>query len=415
MAHIHNIKDAETHFIINTTTREISNAGELPALAKGDHNSEVFTFVVNRYVDGHDLTTCNKVKVHYLNIESGTRKTYADIYRVEDMHADETDSTKVVFTWLISKYATQYAGLLNFAIHFNCETDGVIDYSWKTAAFTGITVKNSVDSTEQLMTEYTDILEKWKQDIIKDLAQSGTGHTHDNKNTLDGFWCEALDNPKTDGDFNFGVNNEDYNRLKFNGGTLLFNTDGAVIPEVRAVEIDGHKFFRMYLRKPGLVADFEMPNFIDIPVNDVEDKFDIGSNGIGLVLPTSGSDDFISRDEWSEETSSIDSRISFNTMLAESALKTRTEVSKDTQTLAPDRYYDFGEAESLTLDFEINDELLVYRNEYSFTFISGATPTVLTLPDTVKWANELTIEANKRYEISIVDNIGLWCAVEVDV
>ena len=54
-------------------------------------------------------------------------------------------------------------------------------------------------------------------------------------------------------------------------------------------------------------------------------------------------------------------------------------------------------------------------NEYMFSFISGATPTVLTLPDTVKWANELTIEANKRYEISIVDNIGLWCAVEVSV
>jgi hypothetical protein len=25
----------------------------------------------------------------------------------------------------------------------------------------------------------------------------------------------------------------------------------------------------------------------------------------------------------------------------------------------------------------------------------------------------LTVEANKRYEVSIVDNIGLWCAVEV--
>jgi hypothetical protein len=48
-----------------------------------------------------------------------------------------------------------------------------------------------------------------------------------------------------------------------------------------------------------------------------------------------------------------------------------------------------------------------------FSFTSGATPTVLTLPASVQWANELTVEANKRYEISIVDNIGLWCAVEV--
>lgn len=47
-----------------------------------------------------------------------------------------------------------------------------------------------------------------------------------------------------------------------------------------------------------------------------------------------------------------------------------------------------------------------------FSFTSGATPTVLTLPSSVQWANELTVEANKRYEISIVDNIGLWCAVD---
>lgn len=283
MAHIHNTKDAETHFIINATTREISNAGELPALAKGDHNSEVFTFVANRFVDGHDLTTCNIVKVHYLNIESETRKTYADIYKVEDMHIDETDSTKVVFTWLISKYATQYAGLLNFAIHFNCETDGVIDYSWKTAAFTGITVKNSIDSTEQIMTEYTDILEKWKAEI-----ETSVTHKHDNKNTLDAFSCEMLDNPKTDGDFNFGVNTEDWNRLKFQGTTLLYNSDGAVVSKGEEVEIDGQKYFRLYFNQPGLVTAASVPSFVDIPVNAVEDKFDIGSNGVGLVLPTGG-------------------------------------------------------------------------------------------------------------------------------
>lgn len=83
--------------------------------------------------------------------------------------------------------------------------------------------------------------------------------------------------------------------------------------------------------------------------------------------------------------------------------------------ITPYEHIYFGEVESLTVDFAPPEELEPYRNEYSFTFISGATPTVLTLPDTIKWVNELTIEANKRYEISIVDNIGLWCAVEVSV
>lgn len=82
-----------------------------------------------------------------------------------------------------------------------------------------------------------------------------------------------------------------------------------------------------------------------------------------------------------------------------------------TSTILPNTDYSFGECESLTITFTEGKKSK--RNEYMFSFTSGATPTVLTLPDTVKWANELTVEANKRYEISIVDNIGLWCAVEV--
>jgi hypothetical protein len=85
--------------------------------------------------------------------------------------------------------------------------------------------------------------------------------------------------------------------------------------------------------------------------------------------------------------------------------------ASDTNTLLPNVKYNFGEVATLTVEFDESNTNS--QSEFVFTFTSGATPTVLTLPDTVKWANELTIEANKRYEVSIVDNIGLWCAVEV--
>lgn len=165
MAHIHETKDAETHFIINATSREISNSDELPALVQNDHNSERFTFVVPRFVDGHDMSRCNKPRVHYLNIDSATKKQYADVYEVDDLHIDETDETKVVCTWLISRYATQYAGSLNFIIQYACENNGVIDYAWNTAIFKGITVKNGINNAEQILTEYADILEKWQDRI----------------------------------------------------------------------------------------------------------------------------------------------------------------------------------------------------------------------------------------------------------
>lgn len=175
MAHIHETKDAETHFIINATSREISNADELPALVQNDHNSERFTFVIPRYIDGHDMSICNKTQVHYLNIDSATKAQYADVYEVDDLHIDEADETKVVCTWLISRYATQYAGSLNFIIQYACEKDGVIDYAWNTAIFKGIIVKNGINNTALIMTEYTDILEKWKQEILEGVGQGGGG------------------------------------------------------------------------------------------------------------------------------------------------------------------------------------------------------------------------------------------------
>lgn len=88
----------------------------------------------------------------------------------------------------------------------------------------------------------------------------------------------------------------------------------------------------------------------------------------------------------------------------------RIESTETSAQILPNIDYSFGECEALTLTFTEGDS--TKRNEYLFSFISGETATVLTLPDTVVWVNELTVEANKRYEISIVDNIALWCATD---
>lgn len=81
--------------------------------------------------------------------------------------------------------------------------------------------------------------------------------------------------------------------------------------------------------------------------------------------------------------------------------------------ILPNTDYSFGECEALEITFAEGDS--TKRNEYMFSFISGATPTALTLPSSVKWMNELTVEANKRYEVNIMDDIGLWCAVDYEV
>lgn len=78
-----------------------------------------------------------------------------------------------------------------------------------------------------------------------------------------------------------------------------------------------------------------------------------------------------------------------------------------TQELSPNKYYKFGRCTSLTI--ALGAEVSGVLNEYMFEFISGATATVLNLPETVKWnnGNAPTIEANKKYIVSIVSNIAV--------
>lgn len=76
-----------------------------------------------------------------------------------------------------------------------------------------------------------------------------------------------------------------------------------------------------------------------------------------------------------------------------------------TQEINPNTFYKFGEctALNLTLGAKVDG---IY-NEYMFQFTSGTTPTVLTLPETVNWIGESTVEASKTYQVSIVNNLAV--------
>lgn len=67
----------------------------------------------------------------------------------------------------------------------------------------------------------------------------------------------------------------------------------------------------------------------------------------------------------------------------------------------------FGEKETLTITLASTDNN--YYHEYMFEFSSGTTPTTLNVPETIKWENGTTptIEANKTYQVSIVNNLAV--------
>lgn len=88
--------------------------------------------------------------------------------------------------------------------------------------------------------------------------------------------------------------------------------------------------------------------------------------------------------------------------------------SQTTVTLSPksiqNKYYKWNDkvtALNITLDEDTLDETGNMLLEYMFEFESGDTPTVLTITPEPNWIGSHEVEANKTYQVSIVNGIGV--------
>lgn len=144
MGHIHSVYDTDNHFKVDGITRVISDvSSKKTSLVQCDHNSERFTFEIPRYIEGHDMLSCNSVSVRYRNGASGG--TTKGKYVVKDFQVSPADENVVICSWLISKNATKYVGPLKFQLRFECITEKEPDYVWSTAVYAAITVQESFD------------------------------------------------------------------------------------------------------------------------------------------------------------------------------------------------------------------------------------------------------------------------------
>ena len=167
MAHLHSIYDTDKHFKINPITRKIISESPKTTLMQYDHNSERFTFEIPRFIEGHDMSISDTVRIHYINIGSTSTDRQSGVYEVDDVQISPDNDDVVIFSWLISRNCTQFNGTLNFAIRFNCVTNEELDYSWGTGIFTGIKVSNGLDNSEVVIDSYVDILEQWKREFLE--------------------------------------------------------------------------------------------------------------------------------------------------------------------------------------------------------------------------------------------------------
>ena len=162
----HNVIDKDVKFTIDPVTRAIVNNASKTTVVQFDHNSERFTFGLPRYIDGHDMSLCNKVEVHFFNIEDGAKKQKSGIYEVDDLRVVEDN---VVCSWLISGNSTQLKGLLKFLVRYKCEENDEVTYSWNTLFFTGIYVSDGSDADHIFAMEYVDVIEQWKRSVMQTL------------------------------------------------------------------------------------------------------------------------------------------------------------------------------------------------------------------------------------------------------
>ena len=170
MAHKHSVYDSDNHFSIDSLTRSIKNTGSKVVVAQYDHNSERFTFDIPRYIEEHDMSLCNRVEVHYINVSASTREQTTGVYEVEDLGISPDADDVVIFSWLISQNATVYVGPLTFIVRFVCMTGDVIDYVWNTAIHTGITVSEAIYNSEIIVEQYADVLEQWERRVLNPIT-----------------------------------------------------------------------------------------------------------------------------------------------------------------------------------------------------------------------------------------------------
>lgn len=248
LSHIHNVYDTDNKFIVDGINRSIKNvSSSKTTVMQFDHNSEVFTFELPRYIEGHDMSECNRVEVHYLNTDSVTKQENEGVYLVNDLTVNIEDETKLTCSWLISQNATQLVGNLNFLLRFICLTDDIVDYVWNTSIFTGIYVSKGIYNSDIVAEQYIDTIKAWENRLTvveNSIGSSGisptikvTAITGGNKVEITDVNGTKIFNVMHGNNGNDGVNGSDGK----DGTNGLNGSDGAdgVSPTLSVAEITG--------------------------------------------------------------------------------------------------------------------------------------------------------------------------------
>lgn len=166
--HFHPVVDDDGYFVINPDTKQItSKTNSINYLMQFDHKSERYTIEIPRIIEGHDMTLCNRVLVHFVNIDNDTQAERYDFAEINDLRVDPENEDLVICTWLIERHATQFAGSLAFLVQYSCITDeGETDYEFHSDWYSDIFVKKGRRDINPTIFEYNNLLDQWYKKLF---------------------------------------------------------------------------------------------------------------------------------------------------------------------------------------------------------------------------------------------------------
>lgn len=236
VVHNHSVSDTDGHFVIDPDTHQIVSTSSTPnVIMQNDHKSEIYTFEIPRYVEGHDMFQCNRIRLHFINIGSG-RQEYRDVAELS-LRVNPDDPTTLISSWEIRRQATQYAGNLSFLIHYECiDSDGNSVYGWHTDTYSDVEIRATFDNGETAVFEYSNILEDWYQKLFG----AGDSVAENAIARIEAKAAETLASIPDDYATVAAKVNESANAIKCSkSGAVVFADDVSPVEHIPAVKVHG--------------------------------------------------------------------------------------------------------------------------------------------------------------------------------
>lgn len=152
------VEEDDKTLVINHYTRSINIPKGITTLGvESDDDVLRLNFKMPRYLGTVDLYNFS-IRVNYINAEGED-----DVYKVTDK---AVVGNNVTFSWLVGPTAVAYKGVTKFNVSLIItDSNSVIKQEYNTA-IASLPVLEGMETSERVVSEYTDILEQWERRLF---------------------------------------------------------------------------------------------------------------------------------------------------------------------------------------------------------------------------------------------------------